>query len=168
MLPKKSGLQNIANWRAISLLCTDDNILSKALATTMQTVIRSNTHWFSCKPNKYIFALIQDLLDVSRLTDIKGSLFSLDQQKAFDRVKHLYLWRTLDAFGFSPGFRAIIEAVYSVLKNNGGWNAPFKVCRGVRQESAMSGMLYSLAVEPLLHKLRRGSCNVHIYIFAHI
>ena len=43
--------------------------------------------------------------------------------------------------------------IENVLKVNGGLSAPFKVCRGVRQGRAMTGMLYSLAIEPLLHKL---------------
>lgn len=34
-----------------------------------------------------------------------------------------------------------------------GLSAPFKVKRGVRQGCHFSGMLYSLAVEPLLQKL---------------
>ena len=62
------------------------------------------------------------------------------------------------AIGFGPGFRAMIETMYrdieSVLKINGALSAPFKVSRGIRQGCAMSGMLYSLAIEPLLHKLR--------------
>ncbi|KAI3360881.1 hypothetical protein L3Q82_012889, partial [Scortum barcoo] len=32
-----------------------------------------------------------------------------DQEKAFDRVEHQYLWKTLAAFGFSPGFIARIQ-----------------------------------------------------------
>ena len=95
---------------------------------------------------------------MSRLTGIKAILLSLDQQKAFDRVEHPYLWRTLDAFGFSPDFRAMIEAMYrdieSVLKINGCLSAPFKACRRVRQGCSVSGMPYSVAIEPLLHKLR--------------
>ena len=39
-------------------------------------------------------------------------------------------------------------------KVNGDLSAPFKVKRGVRQGCPMSGMLYAIAIEPLLHKLR--------------
>ncbi|MGH0120993.1 UNVERIFIED_CONTAM: hypothetical protein FKN15_070185 [Acipenser sinensis] len=45
--------------------------------------------------------------------------------------------------------------IQSVLKMNSGLSGPFKVLRGIRQGCSMSGMLYSLATEPLLHELRR-------------
>ncbi len=62
-------------------------------------------------------------------------------------------------FGFSPSFIAIIQVLYrdieSFLKMSGGLSAPFKVQRGIRQGCSLSGMLYSLAIEPFLHRLRR-------------
>lgn len=42
-----------------------------------------------------------------------------------------------------------------MLKFNGGLCFPFKVQRGVRQGCSLSGMLYTLAIEPLLQRLRR-------------
>ncbi|KAL7872661.1 hypothetical protein AOLI_G00117320 [Acnodon oligacanthus] len=105
LLPKKGGLQDIKNWRPVSLLCTDLN----------------------------------------------------DQEKAFARVEHQYLWCTLEAFGFSPYFITMVRVSYqdveSVLKINGGLSAPFRAERGIRQGCALSGMLYSLAIEPLLNRL---------------
>ena len=89
---------------------------------------------------------------------LRTGLIFLDQEKAFDRVEHGYLWKVLENFGFNPGFIAMIKVLYSdiesVLKVNGGLCAPFKVYRGIRQGCALSGMLYSLAIEPLLCKLR--------------
>ena len=48
----------------------------------------------------------------------------------------------------------LYSEVESVLKFNGSLCAPFRVCRGVRQGCALSGMLYTLSLEPLLNKLR--------------
>ncbi len=85
-------------------------------------------------------------------------LISIDQEKAFDRIEHQYLWKTLESFGFGSKCIRMIQVLYhnieSMLKVNGGLSAPFNISRGIRQGCALSGMLYSLAIEPMLAKLR--------------
>ncbi|KAK3509384.1 hypothetical protein QTP70_032402, partial [Hemibagrus guttatus] len=163
LLPKKGDLTHLKNWRPVSLLCTDIKLLSKALASRLTKVMEQITHQDQsyCVPDGSIFNniyLIRDILDVSRLLGLQTGLIFLDQEKAFDRVEHEYLWKVLETFGFNPGFIAMIKVLYceieSVLKVNGGLCAPFKVLRGIRQGCALSGMLYTLAIEPLLNKLR--------------
>ncbi len=39
LLPKKGDLQNIKNWRPVSLLCSEYKILSKVLATRLSKVV---------------------------------------------------------------------------------------------------------------------------------
>ena len=163
LLPKKGDLQELKNWRPVSLLCTDYKILSKALALRLREVMASIIHpdQTYCVPGRLIsdnVTLIRDILELSSSLGIKIGLISIDQEKAFDRVEHQYLWQTLAAFGFNPGFIAMVRVLYSdiasVLKINGGLSAPFGIQRGVRQGCSLSGMLYSVAIEPLLHKLR--------------
>ncbi|KAJ3598713.1 hypothetical protein NHX12_000708 [Muraenolepis orangiensis] len=163
LLPKKGNLQDIKNWRPVSLLCVDYKLLSKALATRLgraveQVIHRDQTY---CVPGRSMVDnvhLIRDVLEVSSSLDINTGLISLDQEKAFDRVEHSFLWKVMEKFGFSAGFIAKIKVLYnnieSVLKFNGGLCAPFRVCRGVRQGCALSGMLYALSLEPLLSKIR--------------
>lgn len=163
LLPKKGDLRNIKNWRPVSLLCSDIKILSKALAFRLREVIGGVIHIDQtyCVPNRSIFDnihLIRDILDVSGSLGLDFGLISLDQEKAFDRVEHKYLWKTLSEFGFSPGFIKMIGVLYanieSILKINGGLSVPFKITRGIRQGCALSGMLYALAIEPLLLRIR--------------
>ncbi|KAJ3603143.1 hypothetical protein NHX12_030886 [Muraenolepis orangiensis] len=161
LLPKKGNLQDIKNWRPVSLLCVDYKLLSKALVTRLgraveQVIHRDQTY---CVPGRSMVdnvLLIRDVLEVSSSLDINTGLISLDQEKAFDRVEHSFLWKV--KFGFSAGFIAKIKVLYnnieSVLKFNGGLCAPFRVCRGVQQGCALSGMLYALSLEPLLNKIR--------------
>lgn len=52
--------------------------------------------------------------------------------------------------------------VLRVLKINGDLCSPFRVYRGVRQGCALSGILYTLAIEPLLNKLRTDVCGLCI------
>uniref|UniRef100_A0A8C5D1K3 Reverse transcriptase domain-containing protein n=1 Tax=Gouania willdenowi TaxID=441366 RepID=A0A8C5D1K3_GOUWI len=163
LLPKKGNLQDIKNWRPVSLLCVDYKLLSKVFASRLgrvmeQVIYRDQTY---CVPGRSMVDnvhLIRDVLDISSSLGCNTGLISLDQEKAFDRVEHNFLWKVMERFGFSAGFIAKVKVLYSevesVLKFNGGLCAPFRVCRGVRQGCALSGMLYTLSLEPLLHNLR--------------
>lgn len=163
LLPKKGDLTDIKNWRPVSLLCTDYKILSKALANRLKYVMDEVLHVSQtyCVPGRSIIdnvSLVRDVLEVSGSSGTDFGLISLDQEKAFDRVEHMYLWKVLEVFGLDPSFIAMFKVLYcdiqSVLKINGGLSAPFSVYRGVRQGCAMSGMLYALSIEPFLHRMR--------------
>ncbi|KAJ4933762.1 hypothetical protein JOQ06_006573, partial [Pogonophryne albipinna] len=116
LLPKKGDLQEIKNWRPVSLLCTDYKLLSRALSSRLrkvmdQVVDRTQTY---CVPGRSIVdnvSLIRDILEVSGFLGFDTGLVSLDQEKAFDRVEHRYLWKVLERFGLSPGFIAKIKDV---------------------------------------------------------
>lgn len=73
-------------------------------------------------------------------------------------MEHQFLWHTLETFGFPPEFIAMIKVLYceleSILKVNGGLCSHFKIKRGIRQGCALSGMLYSITLEPILNKIR--------------
>ncbi|KAJ3605908.1 hypothetical protein NHX12_027951, partial [Muraenolepis orangiensis] len=162
LLPKKGNLQDIKNWRPVSLLCVDYKLLSKAFATRLgraveQVIHRDHTYCVPGTSMVYNVHLIRDVLEVSSSLGINTGLISLDQEKAFDRIEHSFIWKVMEKFGFSAGFIAKIKVLYnkieSVLKFNGGLCAPFRVCRGVWQGCALSGMLYALSLEPL-NKIR--------------
>ena len=171
LIPKKGDLSDIRSWRPVSVLCTEYKLLSKALAIRLGDVLGQVIHpdQTYCVPGRLIqnnISFIRDIVDLGKSFNLEFGLVSIDQEKAFDRVDHSYLWSTLAAFGFSPDFINKIQVLYcgiqSILKVNGDLCAPFKVHRGVRQGCALSGMLYSLAIEPLLVKLRKDLLGVGI------
>ncbi|KAJ3607022.1 hypothetical protein NHX12_026537 [Muraenolepis orangiensis] len=110
--------------------------LSKALANRLREVMDQVVHRDQayCVPGRSIVdnvCLIRDVLEVSASLGLDTGLISIDQEKAFDRVGHRYLWKVMESFGFSAGLIARIKVLYqdieSVLKFNGGLCAPFKV-----------------------------------------
>ncbi|KAK3524682.1 hypothetical protein QTP86_000650 [Hemibagrus guttatus] len=122
LLPKKGDLTHLKNWRPVSLLCIDIKLLSKALASRLTKVMEQITHQDQSYyvPDRSIFDniyLIRDILDVTRLLGLKTGLIFLDQEKAFDRVEHEYLWKVLETFGFNPGFIAMVKILSSAKVN---------------------------------------------------
>jgi len=161
LLPKKGDLEDIKCWRPVSLLCSDYKLLSKVLANRLANVMDSVVHpdQTYCVPGRSIFDnIFFYLIEVSKMLNLNCGFISLDQEKAFDRIEHCFLWKVLNAFGFSESFINYIKVLYndveSILKVNGGLCTPFTVFRGIRQGCALSGMLYSLAIEPLLNQIR--------------
>lgn len=116
LLPKKGDLGDIKNWRPVSLLCSDYKILSKVLAIRLGKVLEEVIHSDQCYcvPGRSIsdsIFLVRDLIEYSTLCNSDFGLISIDQEKAFDRVEHAYLWETLNAFGFNSNFIKLIKVL---------------------------------------------------------
>ena len=82
----------------------------------------------------------------------------LDQEKAFDRVNHNFLFKTMRDFGIGETFIDWIKLLYSnasaVLNINGFLSKPIPLNRGVRQGCPLSALLYVLVIEVFALQLR--------------
>ena len=89
-----------------------------------------------------------------------GAIVALDQEKAYDKILHPYLWAVLEKFGMPANFIKTIQALYTnaktTVKINGELSKPFTICRGVRQGDALSCLLFDIAIEPLAASIRRA------------
>ena len=101
--------------------------------------------------------LIREVLEGIK-DDTEAALISLDLSKAFDRVDHRFLATVLKTAGFQPEFRRWISMMYhnlqAVLQENGRRSGAFAIEPSVRQGCPLSPLLYVLALEPLLRRLR--------------
>lgn len=93
---------------------------------------------------------VRDIFDFAFNNNINLGFLSLDQEKAFDRVDHAFLFETIKAFGFGE-FISMIRLLYNdatcMIKIAGGLSVPVKVNRGIRQGCPLSGQLYSISLE---------------------
>ena len=82
---------------------------------------------------------------------------SLDQEKAFDRVKHEFLFKTMKTFGIGDVFMNWVRTIYSnatsVLNINGHFCDKISLNSGVRQGYHLSVLLYVLLIEILAIQL---------------
>ena len=107
--------------------------------------------------------MIRDLTDLVDMDDSEGAFIFLDQEKAYDRVDHDFLYKILEKFGIGPVFINWIKKLYSnastVIKINGHLSANVPLKRGVRQGCPLSSSLYVFVIEILALQLR-GNPNI--------
>lgn len=112
LLPKKGNVHDTKNWCPVLLLCTDNKILSQALAIQLKEALEQSSietrrtvylaaQWSDCQPHLGCFG---------GLHFIGVSIgLSLGQEKAFDCVECSFLWRTMERIRFSTGLITKIQ-----------------------------------------------------------
>ena len=120
-----------------------------------------NTYQTTCIPGRTIndnIRLIQDAITYANDTDTPLALISMDQLKAFERVSHDFLFKTLKKFNFGHDFqrwtRLLYTDVASSVKVNGWLTAFIPLQRGLRQGCALSMPLYVPTAEILATHIR--------------
>ena len=162
---KKNDRRRISNYRPITLLNADYKILTRVLASRLATVAPTLIHGDQTGfvPGRKIFdniRLTKTVVDYAEREEINGMIIALDQEKAYDRINHDYLWRVMGHAGFPEKFINTIKTLYSdaesVVILNGEISSAFRITRGVRQGDPMSCLLFNLAIEPLACMLRKS------------
>ncbi len=164
-LPKKGDITTLKNWRPVSLLNVDYKILMRALAERLSKVLpflisEDQTCNVRGRAIHHNTALIRDIIDHANDMDLKASLVSIDQMKAFDRVDWNFLFKTLERFNLGPNFVSWVRLAYtkisSKIKVNGFLSKSFRLERGVRQGCPLSAMLYILTAEVLAECIKQN------------
>ncbi|CDO71547.1 hypothetical protein BN946_scf184911.g17 [Trametes cinnabarina] len=162
---EKGEKTKIENYRPITLLNPDYKLLSKVLAIRLAAVAPDIVH-----PSQAGFVpgrrlrnqtqLARMMIHWAEAKEINGTIVALDQEKAYDRIAHDYLWRVLHTFGIPPGFTNIVRSLYrdamTCVTINGVTSNTYKVYRGVRQGDPLSCLLFDLAIEPLSAMIRKS------------
>lgn len=105
--------------------------------------------------------LTQMILHYAEATEENGVIVALDQEKAYDKIAHDYLWLTLEKYGLPTSFintiRSLYESAETLVIINGESSSTFRVTRGVRQGDPLSCLLFNIAIEPLTEMIRRSN-----------
>ncbi|CAC5423436.1 unnamed protein product [Mytilus coruscus] len=92
-------------------------------------------------------------LDDIKAALLKAFLIKVDQEKAFDKVDHDYLFQVLEKFGFGPKFIQWINIFYknvnSSVKGNGLLTKYVKLNNSIKQGCPDSTLLCVFVAEPL-------------------
>jgi hypothetical protein len=117
LLHKKNDKRNVGNYRPITLLNTDYKIFTKALAIKLAETVPSIIHRDQAgfTPGRSIFdqvKLIEAIIDHAKHEAEGGVVVALDQEKAYDKILHGYLWKTMEKANFPNHFVKTIKSLY--------------------------------------------------------
>ena len=119
-------------------------------------------------------------LDFCKSSNLDYSIMSLDAQKAYDSVDHVYISNTLKAYGFPDNFISAVNVLHNNHQAqeqvNGFLSNPFSIRRGVKQGDALSCALFIIAIDPLIQNIEMNqnipalsltaNCNIKTLAYA--
>ncbi len=162
---KKKDQREIANYRPITILNADYKILTKILANRVAEVAANLIHpdQAGFVPGRRIMdhiRLSKLMIDYAEAEEENGMIIALDQEKAYDKINHNYLWAVLKRMNFPENLIETIKSLYKSAESsvmvNGVLSRKFRITRGVRQGDPMSCLLFDLAIEPLACAIRKS------------
>ena len=162
LIPKNGELENISNWRPISLLSVVYKLfsgaLTKRLETVMEKISSKSQKGYSRKKRLHDSIInILELINICSMEQINMICVAIDFRKAFDSVNFDFMFNCLDFFNFGTRFKKMIK---TCLKNrcaciitDEGFTPNFKIEQGVPQGDRLSPYLFIIAIELLLIKI---------------
>jgi exonuclease III len=164
---KKKDKMNIANYRPITVLNTDYKAVTKAIAErltgpALNLIHKDQAGFMKGRRIENQTDLIRMMINYGSSGEARGMLVFLDQEKAYDKITHDFLFRTLEKMNFPATFINGIKSLYGAATTkimiNGFLSESFNITRGVRQGDPLSCLLFNLAIESLAY---RGKKRLH-------
>jgi exonuclease III len=163
LIPKKGDLDQLKNWRPISLLSNFYKILSRAINLRLNKYVnricsRSQKGYNSARYAQEVLINVWEQINFCKVNDIKGAVVAIDMAKAFDTLSHNFLRRVYEFYNFGPSIISWLELLGNereacISLDNNKKSPFFKLGRGRPQGDNISPNTFNFAVQILIFKI---------------
>jgi hypothetical protein len=163
VIHKKDDVEDVKNYRPISLCNVDYKIIARAQANRLTEMLpmvidEEQTGFVKGRDIRVNVAVMRAVIEMMVENNSDAGILLLDIEKAYDCVDRDFLWKVMESMGFGPIF---IKAMKLLHQNNSariitrwGLSGKFLVESGVRQGCPLAPLLFVVAMLPLLVSLK--------------
>ena len=165
---KDEDYEKIENYRPIALMAMAVRLLDKIILNRITKAVQekqletfeNNIAYKKGLDPRDIIAMILDTLDlIKKSKNDKTCIISIDFSKAFDSLSHTYIIDYLTFLGIPKNLLQFLKNKFQmttgILKDYMSLKGAFDIKKGILQGSALSGYLFILCLNPLLHMIEK-------------
>ena len=163
LIPKKSDLACLKNWRPISLLSNMYKILSRALNERLNKIVnricsRAQKGFNKSRYTQEVLINVWESIKNCHSSETNGAVMAVDMAKAFDTLSNKFLEEVFKFFGFGPVMRNWLKLIGNnrtacIILDNGNFSRNFLLERGRPQGDNISPNTFNFCIQILIFRL---------------